>query len=114
MAITTFTVEHYKVSLNHEITSNWGDITIKAHGKVVCYGDEYRLFAYFLDSDSSAAKPLYIENNKEGVVFLPFNEMMSFIDILRNEKPVYAYLNSDKPEWNGIGTFRVPVGDRES
>ena len=57
---------------------------------------------------------MYIEKNKEGVIFLPFNEMTSFIDILRNEKPVYGYLSIDKPVWNGIGTFRVPVGERDS
>ncbi|GAF83547.1 unnamed protein product [marine sediment metagenome] len=114
MAITTFNIEHYKVSISHEINASWGGINIKAHGKVVCYGSEHRLFAYFLDSDTSSTKPMYIENDKEGVIFLPFNDMSTFIDILRNEKPVYGYLSSEEPEWNGIGTFRVPFGERES
>ena len=114
MAIISFNVEHYKVSISHEIEASWGDLTIKAHGKVACYGSEYRLFAYFLDGDTSKTEPMYIEKNKEGVIFLPFNEMTSFIDILRNEKPVYGYLSIDKPVWNGIGTFRVPVGERDS
>ena len=52
MADKTFNIEHYKVSLNHEITANWSGTTINVQGKVTCYGDEHRLIAYFLTDDS--------------------------------------------------------------
>ena len=114
MANKTFNIEHYKVSLNHEITANWSGTTINAQGKVTCYGDKYRLIAYFVANDSPLPQPVYLESDNAGVIFFHSNEMRTFIDILRHEKPVYAYLNSDNPEWIGIGTFREPIGERES
>ena len=114
MAIKTFHVEHYKVSLNHELTASWGATTIKARGKVICYGEEHRLIAYFLMDDSTLPEPIYLEDKNVGAIFFPFKEMVPFIDILRHEKPVYAYLSDEKPKWSGIGTFRAPAGERES
>jgi len=40
--------------------------------------------------------------------------MEPFVDLLRNEKPVYAYLNSDIPAWNSIRTTQEPVGEEEN
>ena len=114
MTMKTFNVEHYKVSFNHELTANWGGTTIKARGKVVCYGEEHRLIAYFLTDDSPLPKPVYLENENVGTIFFHFSDIGTFIDLLRYEKPVYAYLNSNKSEWMGIGTFREPVSGRES
>ena len=114
MAHKVFTVEHYRVSLNHELTASWSGTIIKARGKIVCQGDDHLLFAYFLKDDNQIPEPVYMENDNAGAIFLPFIDMGTFIDILRNEKPVYAYLDSDKPEWIGIGTFREPVTERES
>ena len=114
MTIKTFNVERYQVSLNHELTANLGATSIKARGKVICYGEEHRLIAYFLVDDSPLPEPVYLVDKNIGAVFFHFKEMVSFIDILRHEKPVYAYLSDEKPEWSGIGTFRAPIGDRES
>jgi hypothetical protein len=114
MASKTFNIEHYKVSFNHEITANWSGTTIHAKGKVKCYGDEYRLIAYFTTDASPLPQPVFLESDKTGVIFCKFNEMERFVDILRHEKPVYAYLNNDKPELTGIGTFREPISERES
>ncbi len=36
-----------------------------------------------------------------------------YVDMLRNERPVYAYLNSDKPQWNSLKTSKEPVGEQE-
>ena len=114
MANKTFNVEHYKVSLNHELTASWSGTTVKACGKVVCYGDDHRLIVYFLKDDSPLPKPVYLENENVGVIYFHFTEMRTFTDLLRHEKPIYAYLNNSKPEWIGIGTFREPIGEQES
>jgi hypothetical protein len=39
--------------------------------------------------------------------------MGPFVDLLRNEKPVMAYLNSHKPQWNQFSTGKEPVGEAE-
>ncbi len=113
MADKTFNIEHYKVSYNHELTTNCSGITINAKGKVTCYGDENRLIAYFLKNDIPLPQPIYLENDKVGVIFFHLDEIGNYMDILRHEKPVYAYFNSDKPEWIGIGTFREPINERD-
>ena len=56
---------------------------------------------------------MYSVANKVGLIFLPFHEMEPFVDLLRNEKPVTAYLNSDSPQWNQLFTGKEPVGEAE-
>jgi hypothetical protein len=113
MAIKQFTVESYEISLGHAMTAGWGGVTIKARGVVACYGGDHRFIAYFLTDDSPIPGPVYIVANKVGAIFLPFKEMGPFVDLLRNEKPVTAYLNSDKPQWNQLSTGKEPVGEAE-
>lgn len=59
---------------------------------------------YFLHKDSQVPPPFYNTTNKVGAIFIPFEDMSIYLDIIRNEKPIYAYLNSNKPEWNSIRT----------
>jgi hypothetical protein len=33
--------------------------------------------------------------------------------MLRNEKPVYAHLRGDRPEWTSVTTGKEPVGEGE-
>lgn len=113
MAIKTFLVENYEIKLGFANTATWSGKTIKARGVVACYGGDHRFIAYFLTDDSPVPAPVYIISNKVGAIFLPFKEMPPFVDMLRNEKPVYAYLNSDKPEWNQIYTGKEPTGEGE-
>lgn len=49
-----------------------------------------------------------------GAIFLPFKEMAPLVDLVRNKKPVYAYMNSDRPQWNSLKTSKEPVGEEES
>jgi len=102
------------VKLGHALTATWSGTRIKARGLVACYGGDHRFIAYFLTEDSPVPDSVYVVNNRVGAIFLPFNEMEPFVDLLRNEKPIYAYLNSDRPEWNNISTALEPVGEEES
>ena len=54
-----------------------------------------------------------MEANKVGAIFLPFKEMGPIADLLRNEVPIYAYLNSNTLAWTGIRTTEEPVGEEE-
>jgi hypothetical protein len=114
MAIHTFLVQTYEEALGHAMSATWSGTTIRARGYVVCYGGDHRFIAYFLTDDSPVPDPVYVVANKVGAVFLPFKEMAPWVDMLRNEKPVYAYLNSERPEWNYIRTTQEPVGEEEN
>lgn len=114
MAIKRFRVEKYQIKLGHSMTATWSGTQIKARGVVACHGGDHRFIAYFLTDDSPVPNPVYVEQNKVGAIFLPFKEMEPFVDLVRNEKPVYAYLNSSKPTWNSISTSMEPVGEEET
>ncbi len=114
MAGKTFQIESYKVALGHAMTATWSGQQIHIRGYVACWGGDHRFIAYFLTDDSPVPEPVYIVDNKVGAIFLPFEEMGPFVDLVRNERPVYAYLNSNKPEWNNIRTSLEPVGEEES
>ncbi len=55
-----------------------------------------------------------VSSSVVGAILLPFKEMAPFVDLVRNEKPVYAYMNSDRPQWNNLKTSLEPVGEEES
>lgn len=114
MTTKTFQVEEYKVGLGYEMSATWGGTTISARGYVACYGGNHRLIIYGLTENSPVPGPMYVVGNKVGAIFVPFEEMAAYIDVLRNEKPIFAYLNSDKPEWNSIRTSMEPVGEEET
>jgi hypothetical protein len=113
VAIKTFTVETYQVAAGYGMSATWGGVSIKARGYVACSGGDHRFIAYFLADDSPVPGPTYIPANKVGAIFLPAAEMAGFVDLVRNEKPIFAYLNSDKPEWNYLRSGPEPVGEEE-
>lgn len=114
MTIKNFEVNRYQIALGHELSATWSGKRIGIRGYVVCYGEDHRFIAYFLTANSPVPEPVYIERNRVGAIFLPFEQMPPFVDLVRNEKPLYAYLNSDRPEWNSLKTAMEPVGEEES
>ncbi|WP_452221879.1 hypothetical protein [Lacinutrix salivirga] len=114
MAIKQFSVNNYKMALGYKSSATWGGTQIQIQGYITCYGDGHRFIIYFLHEDSPKPQPTFIPANKVGAIFIPFKDMQMYVDMVRNEKPVYAYLNSSKPEWNSIKTSNEPVGEEES
>ena len=114
MATKTFVVDYYKEALGHALSATWGGVTIKARGYIVCHGDNHRFIIYFLTEDSPVPQPTFIPANRVGAIFVPFAESGFYIDMVRNERPIYAYLNSNKPQWNYIRTGAEPTGEEET
>lgn len=114
MVSKSFTVKHYMLNLGYKMTATALDGTeIKARGVISCEGDDHRFIMYFLTEDSPIPEPFYNVATKTAAIYLPFEDMCQFVDLLRNEEPVYAYLDSDRPEWSNIGTSREPIGEGE-
>ena len=113
MATIKFEVQTYRVRIGFELSGGGGGP--KSRGHVVCYGgDGHRFAIYFAAPGSTLAPPRYFPETKFGSINVPVDEMHNYIDLLRNEKPVYAYLNSDKPQWNNLSTSKEPIGEEES
>lgn len=114
MAIKTFVVNTYEIGTGYKNNATWGGVTIDIQGHLVCYSsDGYRFIIYGLHPNSQVPKPVYIEANKVGAIFIPFSELQNYIDLVRNEKPIHAYLNSTNPNWNSLRTSAEPVGEEE-
>lgn len=108
-----FLVRTYKLALGDGMTVGGGKFKFPA--VITCHGDDgYRCILYFYHDGDPRNNPHYNPQYRVGTIQLSFKDIMPYIDLLRNEKPVYAYLNSDKPQWNNISTSMEPVGEEES
>lgn len=115
MATKTFEIKSYQTALGDRMTGSANGQSINFRGYIICYGDDsFHLVLYFLNPNSPVPPPSYLEQFKRGVLYLPFEQMQNYVDLLRNEKPLYAYLNSNRPEWNNIKTTNEPIGEEES
>ncbi len=115
MATDRYVVSSYTVKVGDTLTATWSGTQIKARGILVCHGpDRQRLIFYFLTDDSPVPAPVYKPTTKVGAVFLPFDQMPPYVDLVRNERPIYAYMNSDRAEWNNISSGHEPVGEEET
>ena len=114
MATRTFQVTSYTIKLGDKLEATFGGTTIKARGVISCIGpDDQRVVGYFLSDDSPVPAPTTTIGGKWGPVFLPKEMMPLWVDILRNEKPLYGYINTDHPEWTNVSTSTEPVGEEE-
>jgi len=115
MATRSFQIKSYSYKLGDKMSATFGGTTIKIRGVVSAMGDDnQRVLGYFLSDDSPVPAPTTTIGGKWGPVFLPKELMGQWVDMLRNEKPVYGYINTDHPEWTSISTKSEPVGEEES
>lgn len=114
MATKNFSVSNYVAQMGFKSSASWSGVSILIQGYLTCYSsDGYRFIVYGLHPASPVPAPVYIEANKVGAIFIPFNELSNYIDLVRNEKPIYAYMNSSSPNWNSLRTSSEPVGEEE-
>lgn len=113
MSSSKFEIKKYQVTLGGDLPSIVSGEDVKICGIIGCYGDKYQLMINFVADGDNIPASIYDETKKVGSIYLPSTEIDTYIDILRNEKPVYAYVNSEKPEWSNISTGHEPVGEGE-
>jgi hypothetical protein len=110
MATLTGQVSTYQVIFVRQLEIGGG----KYSAAIVCTGtDGTRMYLCFARPDSVTLSNSYNPQYRNGNVFLPYELYPTCIDLLRNEKPVSMYFNSDRPEWNQLLTGNEPVGDGE-
>jgi len=108
-----FEVKEYMVVLRQLEEMDFEGNRILLKGIVRCLGDEYSMDVYCCHADSDFPEPVFNVEEKQGYMFVPFEDLPVFVDLLRNEKPIYAHLRGDKPEWTSITTTKEPVGEGE-
>jgi hypothetical protein len=119
--VKSYQIKKYQVHFYRPFHMTWFGVTAEIICIVECYEDEvgawgdgsYLCRAYFLTEDSEVPNSFHQPENYAGGLFLRAKELGPFIDILRNEKPVSVYLNSEHPEYNQFFTGLEPVGEEE-
>jgi len=116
MATKTFEVVTYVLNMGYKNGATWGGVAIQIQGYVAWTGaDGSRLIVYGLHPSSPVPPaPVYNVAGNVGAIFVPFSEIGKYVDIVRNEKPVYGYLNSDNPNWISLSTSSEPIGEGEN
>ena len=108
-----FEVKEYMVILRQLEVMDFKGTQIRLRGIVRCHGDEHTLDVYFLDEQSNFPQPSINLNEKKGYMFMPVSDIYAFVDMLRNEKPIFGHLRGDRPEWTSITTSNEAVGEGE-
>ncbi len=119
LPVAVFEIREYMVIFRQLEERDFGGVRARIRGIVRCSGiapnteTQYRLDVYFLSSDSPVPTPQVDLANNNGIIFMPFSDMHTLIDVLRHEKPIYGHLRGDRPEWTSITTGNEPVGSGE-
>ncbi len=78
---------------------------IKIRAIVRCTGsdpkaasEQYIMDVMFLAPDSPVPPPTIKLEEKKAFMFMPVSDLLAFVDVLRNEKPIYGHLRGDRPD----------------
>ena len=113
--VAVFEIKKYMVIWRQLEEREFEGVTARIRGLVRCSGvgtanrEDYRLDVYFLAEDSDIPAPQVDIDGKLGAIFM-FSDIHAFVDILRNEKPIFGHLRGDNPQWTSVTTTHEPVG----
>lgn len=117
MAKKTFKLSLYRATLSSHLKASMSGTSFKANGIIHVGGESEsgetgELLIYFLAPDSPVPKPAGFTKPTctYAGVCVPIEQFSYYIDLLRNEKPVWIELHTDAPEGNCIRTSFEPTG----
>ncbi|MFA7684098.1 MAG: hypothetical protein WCX84_04750 [Syntrophales bacterium] len=112
MKSVRFEVKNYQITMGPDLASIESGRDVKVCAIIGCYGNEYKLMINFVSENEGQPKAIYDAEKKTGAIYVPISRMSQYVDMLRNEKPIYAQLN-DRVEWITLGTGHEPIGEGE-
>ena len=120
MDAVMFEIRQYMVIWRQMEVRDFQGVPVKIRGMVRCSGsdaktgDNYSMDVIFFAPDSPyPEQPIFEVENKKGYLFMPISDIAAFVDILRNEAPIFGHLRNDRPEWMSVTTSQEPVGEGE-
>jgi hypothetical protein len=111
--------------MSTKTTTNWGGFVFKSHGWIRCDGDgsetgDLLLITIAPDDESlhsgkTVTQPFKSGPRDVGFIAIRRADLGAFIDLLRNEKPVFMQINVPPLDtFNQIFTGPEPVGEGET
>lgn len=113
MEVKVFEIKEYMIIWRQLEKQTFNGVEAGIRALVRCTGGEYTMDVYFLALESAFPEAHYDMTTKKGVMFLPVADIGPFVDMLRNEKPIYGHLRGDRPDWMSVTTSKEPVGENE-
>lgn len=114
MDAKVFEIKEYMIVWRQLELLNFSGVTAQVRALVRCTGGDHSMDVYFLSDGSPVPQPFFDAPAKKGYMFLSIYDMSAFVDMLRNERPVYGHLRGDRPEWMSVTTGKEPVGEGEN
>jgi len=114
MTMQSFEVSSYDIRLARRLDTYAQGSLVRYNASITCRGSGYTLTIYFLDEEQNLVpNNAYFPDSKRGTSYLPTSQYQWYVDLLRNEKPIYGFLYRSYPLQNGIYTGAEPVGENE-
>lgn len=120
MAAVTIELKFYQTSWRQQErrTVDGKEILVRAQvrstGTPVKSDEEHTLDIVFLAPESPVPSPWFNAAERKAALYLPISDLMAFVDTLRNEKPIYAFLDDARPDLISVLTNKEPVGEGEN
>ncbi len=82
---------------------------------IICFGDVDQVFMYFVTTDTVPGSRVTVKPDGAMVAQLYLRDVdyLMFVDLLRNEKPVFAYVDPNMPHFCRLVTNAEGIGEGE-
>ena len=111
-------INSYQVKLGPKMVYGTQNTSFLAYAHIRCFCEQNHAFdIFFLLPNSPVPAAYYLppagSASGNAAIFLPQDQYKSYIDLLRHEKPVSAYIWTERPDTCHIYTGNEPVGEGE-
>ena len=110
-----FEVGGYTIKLGRRLSTRAGDQVVAATGFIAFLGEDFMsMNVYFVEDESPLPDPILSRDGNVATLFLRSHLMPVWIDVLRNEKPIFGVIDTTQPGASHITTRNEPVGEEET
>ena len=110
-----FEIGGYTIKLGRRLSTRAGDQIVTAVGFISFLGEDFMsMNVYFVDDESPMPDPVLSRDGNVATLFLRRELMPVWIDVLRNEKPIFAVIDTAQPSASHIATKSELIGEEET
>jgi hypothetical protein len=110
-----FEIGGYTIKLGRRLPTRVADQTVTPIGFISFLGEDFMsMNVYFVDDESPMPEPVVSRDGNVATLFLRSRLMPLWIDVLRNEKPIFGFIDTAQPGASHIATKNEPVGEEET
>jgi hypothetical protein len=110
-----FEIGGYTIKLGRRLSTRVVDQAVTATGFISFVGEDFMTMnVYFVDDDSPLPDTVVSRDGNVATLFLHSRLMPLWIDVLRNEKPIFGVIDPAQPSTSHITTKVEQIGEEET